>query len=137
MSDLPACMIPKPQRGSLVLEREKAQAEADAIEKREKAAVRKRDGRCRWGEPHICRGGLEAIHIVDASRGGAMCRTNMFRGCRWIHRAGPDSIHGKQLKVECETAAGANGPLSFWRKGDDGTYFLVRREIRPFEYEVD
>lgn len=134
---LPFCPQPKPMRGSLVLERDKQKADASALEKREKAIVRRRDPRCRWPEPHECRFGLEAIHIVDASRMGVMHHSNMWRGCGWIHRRGPVSIHGKQIKVECETARGSNGPLSFWKKGEDGEYFLVARETAPFAIEKD
>ena len=133
----------KASRGSLVLEREQAAKDAEALEKREKAKARKRDKRavgglgCRWPEPHICRGGVEAAHLVDKSRGGANAAENLVSLCAWLHRRGPESIHGKQLKIEKETSAGADGPLSFWRKTLDGTFYLVKREIAPGIIERD
>jgi hypothetical protein len=129
--------FPKPQRGSRVLAKEQADAEAATIEKREKGAAKKRDGRCRWPEAHKCRLGLEAAHIQDASLGGPMDRRNLVTVCAWLHRRGPESIHGKQLQVRCETADGAQGPLSFWRQQLDGSYYLVAREIALFRYERD
>lgn len=136
--------LKKPARGSAILAREEVAAAMEAIERREKAIAKKRDGHCRWPEKHTCRGGeLEAAHIVDASLGGAMDAANLVTFCPWIHRRGPESIHGKQLKVETETERGAFGALSFWRQTgefDDlgqPTYFLVAREIAPFIYERD
>ncbi len=130
--------LQKPERGTRILEREQAQATARTIEKREKGAAKKRDGRCRWPEHHTCRGGeLEAAHIVDASLGGAMDAANLVTLCPWIHRRGPESIHGKQLKVECETERGAHGPLSFWRRGEDGEFYMVKRETAPGVIEKD
>lgn len=120
-----------------MLEREKDAADALKVEREEKGKAKKRDGRCRWPEVHKCRFGLEAAHIQDASLLGPMAAENLVSFCGWIHRRGPESIHGKQLKVEKDSPRGANGPLSFWRKGEDGVYYLVKREIRPFEYEAD
>jgi hypothetical protein len=103
---LPPPNLQKPARGSLILAREKAEAEADRIEREEKGKAKKRDGRCRWPEKHICRGGaLEAAHIEDASLGGPMDAKNLITVCQWIHRRGPESIHGKQLKVEPRQSA--------------------------------
>lgn len=144
LADMGRCAQPKPARGSSKLAREKDDAERDAKELEVGKAVKVRDNwRCRWPEAHKCRGPLEAVHIVDKSLLGATCTENEVAFCAWIHRQGPASIHGKQLKVEKETARGANGPLSFWRK--DGnfdalgqpTYALVAREVRPGELERD
>lgn len=135
---------PKPAKGTRVLAKERADADARQIELIQKGLAKKRDGRCRWPEKHKCRGGeLEAAHIEDASTGGAMDAENLVTVCPWIHRRGPESIHGKQLKVEKETARGAWAALSFWKQ--DGTfdalgqpkYYLVAREIAPFRYERD
>lgn len=131
---------PKPQRGQAMLDREQAKADALAVERREKTAARKRDGRCRWPEVHKCRGGLESAHLVDASLGGPMHRTNLVTLCAWIHRRGPESIHGKQLMMQRESRAGASGPLSFWRRSaEPGSdfFYLVARETQPFEIERD
>ncbi len=144
LADQGKCAKPKPARGSSTLAREKDDAERIAHERQVAADVKTRDmWRCRWPEAHKCRGPLEAVHIEDKSLQGPTCTENEVCLCRWIHRAAPESIHGKQLKVEKETAAGADGPLSFWRK--DGlfdmlgqpTYSLVAREVRPFQVERD
>lgn len=127
----------KAPRGSYVLDREARKAEAVRIERREKAKARHRDGRCRWPERHECLCGLESAHVVDASLGGPMRSDNLVTLCAWLHRRGPESIHGKQLRVDAETPRGADGPLSFWRRDIDGVFYLVRRESAPFRYERD
>jgi hypothetical protein len=128
----------KPQRGALVLKREDDAAEAAKIEKREKAKARKRDGRCRWPEPHKCRFALESAHIKHASTGGAMASENLVTLCGWLHRRGPETQQYGQLRIEKDTAAGADGPLSFWRQNLDGNgYYLVARERAPFVIEKD
>jgi hypothetical protein len=123
---------PKPARGTLVLERE---ARRKAIKDDEIAvskAVKERDHyRCRWPEAHKCRGGLEAAHIRDKSLCGPTITSNEITFCAWIHRRGPHSIHGKQLKVTCDTPDGADGPCGFWKQASDSSYdgyYLVARE---------
>lgn len=128
---------PKPARGTRVLQKEAEDAAYLIHERIVKDIVRRRDGRCRWPEKHKCRFGLECVHIQDASLGGALSTENLVLLCTWRHRRGPESIHGKQLKVEKETARGADGPLSFWRQGEDGAYYLVARESAPFQIERD
>jgi hypothetical protein len=117
--------IPKPLRGSEVLKREAKRAEARTRERFEKGVARRRDGGCRWPIKHVCRGGLEAAHVRDASLGGEMESDNLITLCAWIHRRGPESIHGKQLKVEPETGDGADGPCSFYRLDDNGMWMCV------------
>lgn len=117
--------IPKPARGSLVLEREKQRAELRARERFEKGVAKRRDGGCRWPIKHLCRGGLEGAHVRDASLGGEMASSNLITLCAWIHRRGPESVHGKQLKVEPETGAGADGPCSFYRMDENGMWTCV------------
>jgi hypothetical protein len=97
--------------------------------------VRARDVRCRWPEAHVCRGGaLESAHIRDKSLRGETSTANEVLLCPWIHRRGPESIHGKQLKIEAETPYGANGPLSFHRQTGEvdalgqPIYYCVARE---------
>lgn len=134
----PVYAQPKPLRGSRVLAKEADDAAFLALERRVKTAVKKRDGRCRWPEKHKCRCGLEAVHVKDASLLGPMIEWNLVTFCGWIHRRGPESIHGKQLKVIRETPKDAKVPLfSFWRQDDRGEYFLIAREIAPFVYERD
>lgn len=130
--------VEKPQRGARVLAKVNADAEADALEKREKAASKKFDGyRCRWPEAHVCRFALESAHIKHASLGGEMDRKNLVTLCAWLHRRGPETQQYGQLKIEPETPAGAQGPLAFYRQTLDGSYYLVRRELAPFVYERD
>jgi hypothetical protein len=136
--DLSPNALAKPARGTSLLERHQRKLDAAAIEKREKAAVKAWAGhRCRWPEKHTCLGGLDAAHLVDASLGGAMERTNLVTLCAWIHRRGPESIHGKQLRMEAETALGSYGAMAFYRRGEDGTFYCVGREVRPFQMARD
>lgn len=132
---------PKPQKGTRVLEREREQAAMKAHTLEIAKAVKRRDGRCRWPEEHKCRGELEACHIDDKKMGGdhgLLTNTaNEICLCAWIHRRGPESLHGEELKVEKETAAGADGPLSYWRKGSDGKWYLVARESQRGIVERD
>jgi hypothetical protein len=134
----------KPPRGTHRLEREKQQAKDRAEDDAAKKAAKVRDGfRCRWPEAHKCRGPLEGAHLKDKSLLGENVRSNIVPLCRWMHRKGPESIHGKQLRIEAETERGADGPLSFWRQDGrfdalgQATYECVAREVRPFQIEKD
>lgn len=131
--------MPKASRGQRVLDREEQQAafRKQAVEVMK--AVRARDGGCRWPEAHKCRGGLEACHVeakgIGGDHGARTTTQNELLLCAWIHRRGPASLHGFQLKIECETPDGCDGPLSFWRE-DGGvdrvtgkrTYVCIARE---------
>lgn len=136
--------MPKPQRGSGLIERAHRKAQSKAEERAAIAEAKIRDGyRCRWPESHVCRGGLEGAHIQDKSLCGPNVVENIVSVCAWIHRRGPESIHGKQLKVEKESPLGADGALSFWRQdgGFDAlgqpTYACVARERTPGIVERD
>lgn len=125
----------KPERGTAIHARHTSDLARKQHEREVGDQVRRRDARCRWPVAHKCLGGpLEAAHIIDKSLRGETAAENVVLLCPWIHRRGPESIHGKQLKVEKETPAGANGPLSFWRHdgGIDAlglpTYVCVGRE---------
>lgn len=121
--------LPKPAKGTALLERERRTADRKALERDVALRVKLRDGfKCRWPEVHKCRGGLEAAHIRDKSLMGETTTENVVTVCAWIHRRGPESIHGKQLKFEKETPAGADAGLSFWRQDATGTYYSVGRE---------
>ena len=109
--------IPKPVRGDYILEREKKRAGYEKELADAKKSAKLRDGfTCRWPEVHKCRGLLESAHYVDASLGGRPVRSNLICVCAWIHRRGPQSIHGKTLKVEPETPHGMDGPCAFWKR---------------------
>lgn len=135
---------PKPARGTLALAREADDAERIAKERQIAAEVKKRDSwTCRWPEKHKCRGPLEAAHIINKSLGGPTSLENELAVCRWIHRHGPESLHGGQLKVVKETARGANWILSFWRRTEekdalgDPVFYMVARESSPGVLERD
>jgi hypothetical protein len=98
----------KGPRGSATIAKEKDAAKETAAELLIKTDVRKRDKKCRFG--------LECAHIVDASRGGEFSTKNLVLLCGWIHRKGPESIHGKELEVRILSKKGADGPLSYHRK---------------------
>lgn len=134
---------PKPKRGTAVLERESRKAARKSTEDEVIAEAKALDGyRCRWPEAHKCRGGLEGAHVFQhRGIGGnpAGDRTTVetiLPVCAWIHRRGPETIDGKDLKVEAETERGTRGPCSFWRRGADG-FEMVAREVMPFVYERD
>lgn len=123
--------IPKPKRGDGILAREKADKERIANERLVAKAVKARDEfKCRWPEVHKCRGGLEAAHIRDKSLCGPTETENEIALCAWIHRRGPESIHGKELRIICETERGADGPVSFWRFDGFGWYMVARETQR-------
>ena len=129
---------PKPLKGTHTLDAEQVRATARAVERVAKSLAKNRDGfKCRWPEKHVCRGELEAAHLIDASLGGLMVGTNLVTLCAWILRRGPESVHSKALKIEAETALGADGALSFWRRTGPSEYVLVARELRPFQIERD
>lgn len=128
----------KGPRGSSVLAKEKDAREETAAEIEIKRQVREREkGKCRWPGKHKCRGGMEAAHIIDASRGGEYSTKNLVLLCKWIHRSGPESIHGKELEVRILTKKGADGPLSFHRKSfsetkaGEYTWRTVGKETAP------
>jgi hypothetical protein len=106
----------KAPRGSSTLKKEKAEKDATAEEILVKKDVKARDVKCRWPVKHKCRGGLECAHLVDISRGGAMTTGNLILLCKWTHRTGPQSVHGKDLRIEPLTDRGADGPCAFYQR---------------------
>lgn len=106
----------KQPRGTATLKREKADRDESAEEIEIKKLVKLRDGKCRWPEKHKCRGGLEVIHLKDRSLGGEFVTSNLWLGCKWIHRSGPKSIHSKDLAIEPLTKKGMDGPVKFYRQ---------------------
>lgn len=122
---------PKPLRGEHVLEREDQRAKDRKAEAVAKTKAKVEDNfTCRWPEKHICRGLLEGAHLKDKSLGGEDVPENLITLCSWIHRRGPESIHGKQLRIEPETPRGARGPCSFWRHGYLDGWICVGVELR-------
>ena len=137
-------LFPKPKKGTALLERETRKAERKAAEDEAILAAKQRDGfKCRWPEKHKCRGELEGAHVFQHRgmggnpEGDRTAPHLILSVCAWIHRRGPVSIDGKQLKVEAETDRGTDGPCSFWKQDEAGEWFLVARERVPFAYERD
>ena len=137
--------LQKPARGTALLEREARKNKRKADEDAAILAAKVRDGfKCRWPEKHKCRGDLEGAHVfLHRGMGGnpAGDRTApelILPVCAWIHRRGPESIDGKDLKVEAETEQGTQGPCTFWRRSEqEQGWYLVAREVLPFVYERD
>jgi len=130
-----AFLLPKPPRGAYVLEREDKRSKIEKAEDEAKRRAKARDlFSCRWPEAHKCRGLLEGAHIFrDKGMGGdhgtVSDTWNLMALCAWMHRKGPVSIHGKQIKVEAETEDGADGPCAFYRKDERDEWVCVGVEI--------
>lgn len=134
--------LTKPAKGSKVLAKEQDDAKETAEEILAKKDAKRRDAKCRWPGKHKCRGGLEGAHLKDKSTGGPNIPENIVTVCGWIHRRGPESIHGKDFYIVCRSKkAGANGPLEFWRRvwvegrRNEFRSVMVARESAPFVYE--
>lgn len=73
-------------------------------------------------------------HIVYRSAGGKDVAENVVTLCWECH----NDEHKNRLQiVAVTTEQGANGALEFWRKNDDGDWFLSRREIAIGRVERD
>jgi hypothetical protein len=126
-------MFPKPAKGSALLKRRELRAEILAHEKEEKAKVVKRDG------PKVCRlvphceerEKFETAHLDDKGMGGdhgiRTVASRMIRSCFWHHQ-GARSLHSKDLRVECLTDRGTDGPVEVWATDATGDWFLLKRE---------
>lgn len=133
---------PKPSRGTHVLDRDAKRYQLEQAELLAKAAARKRDHwGCRWPD-HKCHGPIEVAHIFfDKGMGGdhgtVSDTWNLMTLCASRHRLGTPSIHGKQLRVEPETADMADGPCSFWKRDEHNVWVCVGRELRIGVLEHD
>lgn len=129
-------MFPKPYKGQARDERIASRKAVEAHEDREKTKVRRRDIVCRW--PHCdCRARrdrLEVAHIDAKGMGGdhgvRSDAENMLLLCLARHQ-GHTSLHSGDLRIEKKTVEGANGPLLFYRRGDDGVWSMVGEEVAP------
>ena len=125
--------IPKPERGSLILERRRKRAVIESYEKGQKAKVVKRDGEhsCRLVPRCPERTKHETAHVEDKGMGGdhsnRSSSANMIRSCLWHHR-GNWSLHSGDIWVVSLTERGCDGPVEIWANGKDGPY-LLKREI--------
>lgn len=123
----------KQPRGTATLKKEKAEREETAAEILIKADVKFRDKKCRCPLKHKCRGGFEVIHWKDRSLGGEFVTTNLWLGCKFIHRSGPVSIHGKDIDIVPLTKKGMDGPcdwflLTYPEGGGNPKRSLIARE---------
>ena len=144
LTDQPRCAKPKPQKGTALLGRRKIRAEIVAHEKAEKAAVVKRDGAkvCRLVPYCPEREKFETAHLHNKGMGGdhgiRTTADQMVRVCVFHHQ-GEWSLHSGDLRVECLTDHGTNGPIEVW--GTDVEHgrgeYLVKREVRCGEVERD
>lgn len=67
-------------------------------------------------------------HLVYRSAGGRDTTTNLVTLCATCH----DDEHRSRLwvtGVNPDRPADADGPLLFWRRGDDGIRYIAREEI--------
>ena len=73
-------------------------------------------------------------HIVYRSAGGQDVPENVITLC-WLEH---NDEHKGQLEIRIVDATlGANGPVEFWRKDDDGLWFLSKRELDVHRIEKD
>ena len=73
-------------------------------------------------------------HLIYRSAGGADTSANVVTLCFECH----NDEHKSQLDIlTVELLKGANGPLEFWRKDDDGQWFLSKRELDVHRVEKD
>ena len=122
------------------LERE---ADDAAIERAANKAIDQRDGRqCRaCGTRTNPDSGLllrgHRAHIVYASAGGSMEPSNRVTLCAACH----SDEHKDRLRFTDTggpyVGIDANAGMEFWRKGEDGAFYLSRREVAPHELERD
>lgn len=126
--------FPKPAL-PLRIERHERKVRRAGIERQAKQDVKARDHhQCRWPTCQFRRISqpLDAAHVMAAGMGGdptsARMRTeNLVTICR-THHQGPESLHSGDLKIEALTPAGADGPLQFLRRGEDGVFYVVAEE---------
>jgi hypothetical protein len=128
---------------SRVDERIKEEALEAANERAWNAEIDRRDGKCcracgRKSDPDVV--GLTTrghrAHIVYASASGSMEPSNRVTLCYRCH----NDEHKNRLRfTEDGSTVGvdANAPMEFWRKGDDGTFFLSRYEVAVGRAEKD
>ena len=135
-------LLPKPAKGSALIERREKRAEIKAHEDAEKAKVVKRDGlkACRL-VPHCPeRERFETAHLDDKGMGGdhgvRTVASRMIRSC-FFHHQGARSLHSKDLRVECLTDAGTDGPIEVWMRSELGDWFMVKRETAVNVVERD
>lgn len=132
----------KPAKGSYLLERRDRRAKIVANEKEQKALVVARDGAktCRL-VPHCReREKFETAHMDDKGMGGdhgvRTVASRMIRAC-FFHHQGVRSLHSGDLKVECLTPLGTDGPIEVYAKDEHDQWYLLGRESAPGQWDRD
>jgi hypothetical protein len=136
-------LFPKPAKGSSLIDRKERRKAIEAAEEREKDAVRADDRRCRWPQCENCRRykpRLEVAHLEAKGYGGdhgtRSDRTQMVL-LDYLTHQGADGLEQHGRRIVPLTERGTRGPCEFWRRGEDGVFYLVARESAPFVYERD
>jgi len=131
--------IPKPPKGSALIERKDKRKSVVSLEDAEKAKVRLRDKRCRWPHCANCRTykpRLEVAHVIEAKKMGgdhglrSAADQMMLLDCLTHY----DQERHRRMIVPL-TADGTHGPCEFWAEDRDAQLYLVARESAPFQYE--
>ena len=137
-------LLPKPARGTALLERKEKRKGRTSEEDAEKKKCRIADKRrCRYPFCPYCAKYKDLIpqaaHVFQA-KGMSGDRTGERSTADKLMLLCPP-IHGLQethdIQIYPLTDEGTRGACEFWRRGPNGQMYLVAREIRPFEYERD
>lgn len=133
---------PKPAKGSATLERRSKRAAIRTHEQTEKAKVVKRDGAkvCRLVPNCPEKERFETAHLNDKGMGGdhgiRSTADQMIRACLFHHQ-GKWSLHSGDLRVDCLTELGADGPVEVWGRDEHDQWFQVKRETSVGVLERD
>jgi hypothetical protein len=126
--------LAKPAKGTATLERRGKRAEIRTHEQTEKAKVVKRDGAkvCRLVPNCPEKEKFETAHLNDKGMGGdhgnRSTADQMIRAC-FFHHQGKWSLHSGDIRVDCLTDRGTDGPVEVYGRGIvDGRWYLVKRE---------
>jgi hypothetical protein len=132
----------KSPKGTTLLKSRERKAATKAHEATEKAKVVKRDGMkaCRLVPTCQEREKFETAHLDDKGMVGyhgiRTTADRMIRSCFWHHQ-GVWSLHSNDLRVDCLTDAGTDGPVEVWGRDDNGQFYLLKRETAVNVVERD
>jgi hypothetical protein len=99
-----------------------------AVNQRDKGRCRVCGRRCQADAPDMLRRG-EHHHIVYRSAGGPDSTWNVLLTCLECHQ--DEHAHRMQIRGDADMG------IEIWRKGEDGVWFLARREVAPSRWEHD
>ena len=135
--------IPKPAKGSALVERRTNQKATKAYEEAEKAKVRARDRQCRWPHCANCRTlkpRLEVAHRIAKGMGGdhgIKSSADQMILLDFLTHQGADGLEQHGRKIEPLTDRGTDGPCSFWLADGVGGWILVAEETAIGVYARD